>query len=314
MFIIYEHMTDSIQDTEITENNSFHREILIKILCVLCLSLLCPIALSPVALWAQPADDPAFEVATVRENRSGETRSRIELVNARFHAINMTLRELIAIVYPTDGGRFRHASQLVGGPGWFSSTRFDIIARAEGFQGDTNRPGFTATDADRQAVERVRMMVQRLLAERFKLRVHHETRQLPIYALIIAKGGELGPDLRRSTRDCMEEWKKQGMPDARNLACGSIQGGRTGKVKATAAELGSLVRDLYDWTGRPVIDRTGLLGRFDFTLTFAPEGSTDTDAPSIFTALQEQLGLKLEPTTGPVDVLVVDSVERPTPD
>jgi uncharacterized protein (TIGR03435 family) len=78
--------------------------------------------------------------------------------------------------------------------------------------------------------------------------------------------------------------------------------------------LGAFVRDLYDWTGRPVVDRTGLSGRFDFTLTWAPEGSTDTDAPSIFTALHEQLGLKLEPTTGPVDVLVIDSVERPTPD
>src|SRR5262245_40508246 len=213
----------AVLDTELTEKYRGRRDLLIKILCVLCLSLC---ALCPATLWAQ--DDPAFEVATVRENRSGDPRSRIELVNARFNAINMTLRELIAIVYPTDGGRFRHASQLVGGPGWFSSTRFDIIARAEGFQGDTNRPGFTATAADREGVERVRMMVRRLLAERFKLKVHHETRQLPIYAMVTVKSGELGPDLRRSTRDCVDEWKKQGMPDARNLACGSMQGGRVG--------------------------------------------------------------------------------------
>lgn len=261
------------------------------------------------------ADLPAFEVATVRENTSGESRSRIELVNARFSAINMTLRELVSIVYPTEGGRFRHASQLVGGPGWFNSARFDIIARAEGFKGDTNKPGFTATATERESVERVRLMMRRLLAERFKLRVRTETRQLPIYALVVLKSsGELGPDIKRSQTDCMEEWKKQGMPDARGLACGSIQGARIGRMTGYAAEIGPLVRDLYDWTGRPVVDRTGLTGRFDFTLNWAPEGSTDTDAPSIFTALQEQLGLKLQPARGPVDVLVVDSAERPTPD
>ena len=110
--------------------------------------------------------------------------------------------------------------------------------------------------------------------------------------------------------DCVEEWKKQGMPDATNLSCG----GRAGKVIGYAVGIGPLVRDLYDWTGRPVIDRTGLTGRFDFTLTFASEGSDDISAPSIFTAVEEHLGLKLEPTTGPMDVLVVDSVERPTPD
>jgi uncharacterized protein (TIGR03435 family) len=112
----------------------------------------------------------------------------------------------------------------------------------------------------------------------------------------------------------MEEWKKQGQPDARNLACGSIQGARVGKMTGHAVEIGPFVRDLYDWTGRPVVDRTGLIGRFDFTLTWAPEGSNDTEAPSIFTAVQEQLGLKLVPARGPVDVLVVDSAERPTPD
>jgi len=266
--------------------------------------------------FTQPleADLPAFEVATVRENTSGDARTRIEVVNARFSAINMTLRELVSIVYPTEGGRFRHASQLVGGPGWFNSARFDIIARAEGFRGDTNRPGFTATDTERESVERVRLMVRRLLSERFKLRVHAEKRQMPIYELVMLKiGGHLGPDMKRSTTDCAAEWKKQGMPDARSLACGSIQGPR-GRMTGHAAEIGPLVRDLYDWAGRPVVDRTGLTGRFDFTLNWAPEGSTDTDAPSIFTALQEQLGLKLQPARGVVEVLVVDSVESPTPE
>ena len=268
--------------------------------------------------FAQAPDSPglpAFEVATVRENTSGDPRSRIEVVNGRFSAINMTLRELVSIVYPTEGGRFRHPSQLVGGPGWFNSTRFDIIALAEGFRGDTNKPGFTATDAERERVEQVRLMMRRLLAERFKLRVSSEMRQMPIYELVLVNaGGRLGPGMKRSTADCQLEWKKQGMPDARGTACGSIQGARTGKATGHAAEIGPLVRDLYDWSGRPVVDRTGLTGRFDFTLSWAPEGSSDSGAPSIFTALQEQLGLRLQPARGAVDVLVIDSVERPAPE
>ena len=271
---------------------------------------------TPADAQSPEADRPAFEVATVRENTSSETRRRIEVLpSGQFNAINMTLREIVSIAYPTDGGRFRHANQLVGGPGWFESARFDIVAKTDARGGDTNKPGFTATAADREAVERVRLMMRQLLAERFKLRVRQEIRQLPIYELVVLKRtGELGPNLKRSTVDCMEEWKEQGMPDARNLACGSIQGARVGRMTGYAAEIGPLVRDLYDWSGRPVVDRTGLTGRFDFTLNWAPEGSTDTEAPSIFTAVQEQLGLKLEPARGPVDVLVIDSVERPMPD
>jgi uncharacterized protein (TIGR03435 family) len=263
-----------------------------------------------------PSDGPAFEVATVRENKSVETRSRIEVLpSGQFNAINMTLRQIISIVYPTDGGRFRHADQLVGGAGWFDSVRFDIIAKTDARGGDSNKPGFTASAADRHAAERVRLMMKGLLAERFKLRVHQEIRQLPIYELVVIKRtGELGPHITRAATDCMEEWKKQGNPDARSLACGSLQRTGPGRVIGQAVEIGPLVANLHDWAGRPVVDRTGLSGRFDFTLDWAPDGSTDTNVPSIFTALQEQLGLKLEPSRGPVDVLVVDSAERPTPD
>jgi uncharacterized protein (TIGR03435 family) len=266
---------------------------------------------------AQTPDAPAFEVASVRENTSSETRRRIEVLpGGQFNAINMTLREILSIAYPTEGGRFRHANQLVGGPGWIESARFDIIAKVEGTRGvDTNKPGFAASAADREAVERARLMLRNLLAERFKLRLHVETRQMPIYQLVMAKStGELGPDFKKATTDCMEEWKRQGRPDARALACGSMQGARVGRMTGYAVEMGPLVADLYNWTGRLVVDRTGLTGRFDLTLNWAPEGTTDTDAPSIFTAVQEQLGLKLEPATGPVEVLVIDSAERPTPD
>jgi uncharacterized protein (TIGR03435 family) len=271
----------------------------------------------PAALCAQSvdADGPTFEAATVRENRSAETRTRIEVLpSGQFNAINMTLRQIVSIVYPTAEGRFRPADQLDGGPGWFDSLRFDIIAKSDARGGDSNKPALAATAADRDAVERVRLMMRRLLADRFKLRVHNETRQLPIYELLLLKRSELGPDMKRATIDCLEEWKNQGTPDARNLACGSLQRVRPGSVRGHAVEIGPLVGSLFDWAGRPVVDRTGLTGRFDFTLNWAPESSNDTEAPSIFTALQEQLGLKLQPARGPVDVLVVDSAERPTPD
>jgi uncharacterized protein (TIGR03435 family) len=269
----------------------------------------------PVAVWGQPraTESPEFEVATVRENRSGETRTRIEVIpSGQFNAMNMTLRELVSIAYPTDGGRFRHANQLVGGPGWFETARFDIVAKTDLRGADTNKPGFTATAAERADVERVRLMLQRLLAERFKLRVRQEMRQLPIYELVVARADRaFGADLKPSSTDCMEEWRQKGKPDARSLACGSIQSTGRGAVRGFAAEIGPLVRDLHDWTGRPVVDRTGLTGRFDFTLSWAPDNSKDSSAPSIFTAVQEQLGLKLESATGPVDVLVVEHAERP---
>ena len=258
---------------------------------------------------------PEFEMAVVRENRSGEPRGRIELINARFNAVNMTLRELVAITYPAPGGGSRHATQLVGGPDWVNSARFDIIAKVVGFQGDTNRPGFTVTSADREAIERVRRMMQKLLAERFKLKVRLETHNLAIYELVMAgKSGELGPELRLTTIDCIAEWKKQGMPDARNAGCGSVQRAGPNKVVARAVSTGILARDLYDWSGRPVVDRTGISGNVDYTLTWSPEGLPDTTAPSIFTALQEQLGLKLQPACGPIEVLVVDSADRPAPE
>jgi uncharacterized protein (TIGR03435 family) len=254
---------------------------------------------------AQPleADGPAFEVATVRANTSGETRRQIEVLpGGRFNAINMTLWQILAIAYPVDG-RFRDEIQLTGGPGWVSSDRYDIVAKAEGSpQLDTNKPGSTITDVDRDAVERIRMMLRRFLAERFKLQLHHETRQLPLYELVMAKtDGGVGPELRKAAGNCGRE-------------CGSIRRMGPNKVVGTDVSLGSLAHSMSDWVGRTVVDRTGLTGPMDFSLTWSTENTPDSTAPSIFTAVEEQLGLKLVPARGPVDVLVVDAAERPTPD
>ena len=249
------------------------------------------------------AGGPAFEAATVRPNTSGETRRQIEVLpGGRFNAINMTLWQILSIAYPIDG-KFRDEINLTGGPGWINSDRFDIVAKAEGSPRlDTNKPGSTVTDVDRDAVERIRMMLRRFLAERFKLRLHHETRQLPLYELVMAKtDGGVGPELRKAAGNCGRE-------------CGSIRRMGPNKVVGTEVSLGSLAHSMSDWAGRTVVDKTGLTGPMDFSLTWSAENTPDSTAPSIFTAVEEQLGLKLVPARGPVDVLVIDSAERPTTD
>lgn len=161
---------------------------------------LLPILMTGVAgvhAQSQDTDGPAFEAVTVRPNRSGEARRQIEVLpGGRFTAINMTLWQIVSIVYH---GRFRDEIQLTGGTEWVHSDRFDSVAKAEGSpQLDTNKPGSAVTDVDRDAVDRIRLMLRRFLAERFKLRLRHETRQLPIYELVMAKSaGGFGPDLLR---------------------------------------------------------------------------------------------------------------------
>jgi uncharacterized protein (TIGR03435 family) len=249
------------------------------------------------------AVDPPFEAATIRENRSGETRMHIEVQpGGRFNAINMTLWQILSVAYPVDG-RFRDEIQLTGGPAWIKSDRFDIVAKAEGSPTlDTNKPGPAVTYSDRTAVERIRMMLRRFLNERFKLRMHHEMRELPIYHLVIAKSGDsFGPDLRKAAGDCGAD-------------CGSIRRIGQDKVVGLNVSTGSLAHTMSDWVRRTGVDKTGIEGSVDFTLSWASDAAPDSGAPSIFTAVQEQLGLKLDPARGPVDVLVVDSAERPVPD
>ena len=253
---------------------------------------------------AQSAPDgPAFEVATVRENTSGDTRMHIEVQpGGRFTAINMTLWQILSVTYPVDG-RFRDEIQLTGGPAWIRSARFDIVAKTEGSPTlDTNKPGANVTDADRSAVERIRLMLRHFLAERFSLRLHHESRVLPIYELVFVNTGErLGPNLRTAQADCASN-------------CGSIRRIGPDTVVGTQVSMGAIAHTMSDWVRRTVVDKTGSAGPMDFTLTWSPDAAPESGAPSIFTAVQEQLGLKLQPARGPIDVLVVDSAARPIPE
>jgi uncharacterized protein (TIGR03435 family) len=151
--------------------------------------------------------------------------------------------------------------------------------------------------------EQRRTMFQQILADRFKLVAHHETRELPIYQLTIGKNGsklkESAPDDPASTK-----------PSRKGIMFGP---GR-GKVTATGGSLSMFITALSRQLGRIIVDKTGLTGRYDFTLEWTPDDAAPSDqsGPGIFTAIQEQLGLKLEPTKGPVDVIVIDHIEKPS--
>jgi uncharacterized protein (TIGR03435 family) len=173
-------------------------------------------------------------------------------------------------------------------------------------------------------------MIRALLADRFKLAVHNETQQLPIYALALARGdGRLGPNLHRSETDCnalLAAARGRGaLPPASQpgepMPCGMRIG--PGAMSMGAASLSQFANSLSMFVGRVVLDRTGLTGMFDANLTWTPDQMPqrppgapepppiDPNGPSIFTAVQEQLGLKLDSQKGPVDVLVIDRVEHP---
>ena len=240
----------------------------------------------------QTADKKAFEVASVKRNTlvGVETSLNVD-PGGRLRAVGAPLFWLIAGAYGDARGALR-PEQLVGAPPWLRSERYDITAQA---------PALASTEG--AAFIRARPFLQSLLEDRFQLRVHRERRELPVYALVRAgKNGELGPGLSRSNVDCEKEVAK----------CG-FGGGPLGRIKADALTSDLLMQLLANASGRIVVDRTGLKEPFAIDLEYSQD-QTASDKASIFTAVQEQLGLKLESTRAPVDVLVVDSVERPSPD
>lgn len=256
----------------------------------------------------------AFEAASVKLNKSGDWRKQIgPAPGGRFLATNNTLRDLLPMAFglPQQQAGFR----ILGGPQWIDEDRFDITANV------------TGTWTPQQMSE----MLRTLLADRFKLTAHRETREMPTYALVVASQNLR---LKRSTVD-------QAACDARRAAiqrrepvsppvagappiCGT---GRTmpGTIAAVGQTMGALVTTLAPWVSRVVVDRTQLTGLWDYELKWTPDQplqlppdappiTIDPNGPSIFTALQEQLGLKLESTHGPVDVVVIDAVVHPTED
>jgi uncharacterized protein (TIGR03435 family) len=275
----------------------------VRRLCLICL----PFAFG-VALLAQTPSSPAFEVASIKLNRSGDAaRSDLGLPAGRFTATNVPLKQLIVLAYGI------RPSQLIGGPNWIASDRFDINAKAD-------VPLTPAT---------VGPYIRQLLIERFRLTTHNENRDAAAYALVLARSdGRFGPELQRPDRDyCAEAVARQG----RGLPPAAAQSGqparclmnsRPGTLIVRSMPLTNLAGALTESVGRSVVDRTGLEGVFDLTLKWTPEplsASSDSagpavSGPSVFAALQEQLGLKLEPTRATVAGLVIDRVEHPTED
>jgi uncharacterized protein (TIGR03435 family) len=257
----------------------------------------------------------AFDVASIKPNRSMTVRPRLSvgfLPGGRFEAIAATLQGLIAIAH--GGGQMLRPSQVVGAPGWIGTERFDIQAQAE--------RGTAGVPPDQMLV-----MLQNLLADRFKLAVHWEKREQPIYALTFRRPDRApGPRLRRAEADCDTRAAQiSANATVRPMVCGLE--GAPGRVLGRTMSLADFAtRQLPSILDRLVVDRTGVDGSFDWDLDWAPgpgepssisvDGAPapSTGGPSIFTALEEQLGLKLETERGQVDVLVVDAVSRPTPD
>jgi uncharacterized protein (TIGR03435 family) len=257
--------------------------------------------ISPQQIASAAQNEAAFEATSVKLNRSGE-RTWAGRNGGSYVAVNTPLRDLIVAAY----GLTFEPSRLVGGLPWINTERFDIVASIP-----ANAP--TSNTA---------LMLRGLLADRFKFRVHNEVREIPIYALVRARtDGRLGSRLAPATIDCEASRAAGGGTDVTlreggSPACGVLASGRL--IRAGGQTMANLARMLPQYVGRSVEDRTGLSGAFDFDLDFEPRDPKeftdvpDPDRPSIFTALREQFGLKLESTRGPVEVVVIDGVERPT--
>lgn len=259
----------------------------------------------PIQGFAQtvPLPRPEFDAATIKPSRN-EGNSGVRATTGRFTLEGVPLRVLVSVAYKT------RPSQIIGGPPWSDSSRFDM----EGEAGQA-----VGTDV-------MLLMLQVLLEDRFKLRVHRDVREGSVYDLTVAKAG-----YRLKAANCVafdpNHLPRQAAPgEAQVNYCGRMSRGRDGAKRTVDARgvdinpavgllVPSLTGLLSDVLERPVINKTGLTGAFDFRLEWADSSTTQNDdpgAPSIFTALQEQLGLRLDAAKGPVDFLVIDSAEKPS--
>jgi uncharacterized protein (TIGR03435 family) len=228
----------------------------------------------------------AFDVASIRPHSPGDARFGVKMpVNGHFAATGVVTKLLVMLAYDVQ------ESQIVGGPDWFATEKWDIQAKTG--DGVAYSPGET------------RQMLQKMLEDRFTLRIHRDTEQRPVYALSVAKGG---PKFNASGKDGQTNYR--------------ITRNSIGLERGDIARMAQLLSTAL---GRPVIDQTGLAGPYDLSLQWddapVPEGGVpglDTpaipgnDHGSIFTAIQDQLGLRLESRRAPVEVIVVDRVERPS--
>ncbi|MGA3328307.1 MAG: TIGR03435 family protein [Terriglobia bacterium] len=260
---------------------------------------------------------PSFEVASIKPNRSGDNRIGIRFQPGRFNANGVTVKQLIGLAYNV------RDFQVTGGPSWISSDRFDIDAK----EPDAFAEQLAKLPPD-QRRGKLGLLIQSLLADRFALKVSHASKELPIYALVVAKGGPKVPEAKPG--DTYPNGIKR--PDGRPVGGAGMMTMGPGQLTGQGVPITFLVQQLSQQLGRTVLDQTGLKGTYDLTLKWTPDQSSggmfqgppgggpapdnapppDASGPSIFTAVQEQLGLKLESTKGPVEILVIGQVEKPS--
>jgi uncharacterized protein (TIGR03435 family) len=253
---------------------------------------------TPETAWAIPeppkpmaTDAPAvFEVATIKPSMPDRPGKLFTVKGRQVITINTTVNDLMTFAYEL------HARQITGGPAWMDTEKYDVTGQPQG-QGVPN-------------LTQLRAMVRQLLADRFKLVFHRDTKELSVYAIVVGNGG---PKLTKN------DTNPNGLPSLLFKGLGVLPA-----MNATMADLAGVMQTAV--LDRPVVDKTGLPGRYDFTLTWTPDESQfsglgvrvpapsgDPNAPpGLFTALQEQLGLKLDSTKAPVEVLVVDRVDKPS--
>lgn len=234
--------------------------------------------------------NPSFEVATIKPNESGGPGKGFRINGRTFNTINTSLEDLIVFAYDV------HAKQILGGPDWLDKDKYDLTAVPDKEGAPSN--------------QQWKSMLQKLLADRFQLVFHHDKKELAVYILSVAKGGP-----KNLT-------KSDSLTDGFSVPIRPVPGGFSMPIHNA---------QMTDFTGfalqgavldRPVLDQTGIKGRYDFTLTWAPLGTefggrlpppppADNPPPGLFTAIQEQLGLKLDAVKAPADVMVIDKAEKP---
>jgi uncharacterized protein (TIGR03435 family) len=262
--------------------------------------------------------DASFEAASIKRNISGgDSWTLNPRSTGQFTVTNVPVADLITAAYQLQ------SFQLANAPEWTRNERYDIVAKLEAtVAAALQPPGLPPTWA---------LALRSLLRDELHLTFHRDTEERPVYALMRARpDGRLGPNFRPAAHDC-DALKTQAVAAARvggpnpyppntdtTFACGLRSS--TGRIVAGGFGLAEFRMRLANIVGRPVVDGGGLDGRWDILLTFTPDSRlragepAAADAPDLFTALKEQLGLKLEATRGPVDMLVIDRIERPASD
>ncbi|HEY4045691.1 MAG TPA: TIGR03435 family protein [Acidobacteriaceae bacterium] len=253
---------------------------------------------------------PAFEVASIKPSKSSDGGMRIMFTPDGFSTTNIPLKIVISQAYGI------REDLISGAPSWVDSARYDIEAKVAGPD---------VAELPKLSVDQRGSMLQSLLADRFELKAHRETKELPVYELVIAKNG---PQLKEAKPG---DTYANGIKGPDGVAHAGMMRIGPGQLTGQGIPMTTMVKLLSRQLHRTILDKTGLTGNYDITLQWAPEEgpspmfprpggaqqetappSPDSSGPSIFTAIQEQLGLKLESTKGPVATLVVDHVETPS--